>query len=271
MMGDRRRPAAAQRNLFRHIGEGEALGRETHMRTACIVEAAHIGADAVVMRHALIGDEGQRPARGRVRDIGDVWPQASDGLRQDFVEDRTGPGLRRGAEHGRLLEDLAAAAEHGEAGRALRPAEQRLGLRRDRGAEAGIALRIVEIGQHHLLPDHDAELVAEREEGVVLIGHHAGQADHVHPGLARQPQPGLVGGAPAGQRRDVGIAPAGAAAEHRHAVDEKAEALAIGAAVDLEAPEANAAELDRLAIEQEREIVQRRLAMAVREPGRDAG
>ena len=29
-------------------------------------------------------------------------------------------------------------------------------------AEAGIALRIVEIGQHHLLPDHDAEFVAER-------------------------------------------------------------------------------------------------------------
>ena len=163
----------------------------------------------------------------------------------------TGPGLGRRTQHRRLLEDLASAAEHHQAGRALRPVEQGLGLRPDGIAKAGIALRIVEIGQHHLLPDHDAELIAEREERVVLICHDAGHTDHVHVRIARDAQPWLVGGPASAKRDHVGAAPARATAENGDAVDDEAETLAIGTTIDGYRPESDAAEVDGLVTQHE--------------------
>jgi hypothetical protein len=43
---------------------------------------------------------------------------------------------------------------------------------------------IVEIGEHEVLPDEQAELVAELEEIRRLVSHGAADADHVHPASA---------------------------------------------------------------------------------------
>lgn len=65
------------------------------------------------------------------------------------------------------------------------------------GVQSLIVFRIVEIGEHEILPDQQAELIAEAEELRRLIGHSAANADQAHTGLRRQPQPRFVIGATA--------------------------------------------------------------------------
>ena len=61
----------------------------------------------------------------------------------------------------------------------------------------------VQEGEHGVLPHHQAEPVAEREEGVVRIGRPSGDPHHVHPRLA-EPGPGSGSPPRRGQRRTTG-------------------------------------------------------------------
>ncbi len=229
---------------IRNVGEAEAFGREAHVGAARLLDRPTMRANAVIMADALVGDEGQVAAPGRVRHVGHVRPQRGDRGRQQLVEDRVRPQGRRHAEHRRLLRHLAGAAQHCERRRVLRAGEELPRFHVDQGAKLGVGSRIVEIREGEILPDEQAQLVAERVERVALVAHRAADADHVEAGVRRQRQQRQVGLAREGQGDEIGGRPAGAAAEHRLAVDAQAEALAVGVAVDLDRPEADVAEVE---------------------------
>src|SRR5690606_20908201 len=81
-------------------------------------------------------------------------------------------------------------------------------------------------GKHEVLPDADAQFVADVVKGVVLINAAAPHAQHVHVGggSIHQQTAVIVGG----QARDEGIRrnPVGAFGEERHAVDGELERFA---------------------------------------------
>jgi hypothetical protein len=128
---------------------------------------------------------------------------------------------------------------------------------------------IVEIGEHEVLPDQQAELVAELEEIRRLVGHGAADADHVHAGLGGQPQERLVIRPRAGQSDDIGRGPHRATAEHPLAIDQKREIVAIGAAISLDGAEAGAPDRMLDAVDDHGIVVEIRRAMRVRPPGLD--
>ena len=81
-------------------------------------------------------------------------------------------------------------------------------------------------------------------EGVGLVDHRAADAEHVHAGVAQVLERGAIVGGVGVEARQVERRPADAAAEHGDAVDDEAEALAIGVAIDVEGAEADAPEID---------------------------
>ena len=93
----------------------------------------------------------------------------------------------------------------------------------DRGTEGFIVNRVIHVGKHEILPNQDAELIAQSVECLLLVHHGADNPDHVHAGLLRQAQAvHQVSGRPA-ERNDVVYGPAGSAAKHRRVVNEKLE------------------------------------------------
>ena len=64
-------------------------------------------------------------------------------------------------------------------------------------------------------------------------------AHHVHAGVAHRGEPGRYDCRIARQRDDIGVGPAGAAAEHRHAIDCDGEAAAIVAALHVDGAKAD--------------------------------
>ena len=169
----------------RHVGEAEAFRAETHLRPPRLLDGPAVGADPVVMADALVGDERQLAAPGRVRRVRHVGPQRRRHLGQHSVEQGAAPQRRRHAQHRRLLRHLARAAQHGEAGRGLRARQELAGFRLDAGAESRVRSRVVEIREGEVLPHHQAEFVAQRVEGIRLVTHRPADADGVHAGFAR--------------------------------------------------------------------------------------
>ena len=55
----------------------------------------------------------------------------------------------------------------------------------DLRAELGIPDRVVHVREHEVLPNQEAQLVAERVEVVALVGHRAADAHHVRAGIAQ--------------------------------------------------------------------------------------
>src|SRR6185437_4019660 len=74
------------------------------------------------------------------------------------------PERRGQPEHRRLLRHLAPAAVGRDARMAMEAPEQRARLRVDLRDEGGIARGVVEAREHEVLPDEDAELVAQLVE-----------------------------------------------------------------------------------------------------------
>ena len=117
-------------------------------------------------------------------------------------------------------------------------------LERGRRRERLVVPGIVHAGEHEVLPDQDAQLVAEVVKAIGLVRHRAADAHHVHPRIAQLLERSAIRGRIGGEGREVQWRPAGTAAEHRNAIDDEAEALAVGVAVDVDGAEAHAAEVD---------------------------
>ncbi len=98
--------------------------------------------------------------------------------------------------------------------------------------EGLVASGIVEIGEHEVLPDKNAELVAKLEELRRLVSHRAADADHVHTGAGGKAQKGLVVRARTRQANDIGRRPDSTAAEDGLAIYAKAEPVAVDATID---------------------------------------
>lgn len=134
--------------------------------------------------------------------------------------------------------------------------------------EALVVRRIVHVGEHEVLPHHHAQPVAGVVEGVILVGHRAGHAQHVHAGMAHLHQCGLVLRRGTAKGDHVQRRPAGTAAEHRHAVDAQREEPVV--AIQLDGAEPDAAQVDddrfRLAadLHQQPGAIQGRVAVRVR-------
>ncbi len=228
-----------------------------------------MGADAVIVADALVGDEGQGAPTRRMGDVGHVRPQRRDGIGQHVLEDRVCPVHSRQSHHGRLLRHFAGAAEDGEAGRGLRPLQELPRFLRHRSDKRGIGGGIVEIGEGEVLPDQQAELVAERVKGAAFVAHGGADADHVHAGGDRQIERAAGRRGLEGEGDHVDAAPAGAAAEHGHAVDARRRSPAVGLAVDRDAAEADGPQRKALSGVFNRDGVERRAPMRVRPPGLD--
>ena len=261
---------AGQATCLRYVGKGEAFAGKAHIGAACVLQRPAIGADAVVVGNSLVRRERHGAARRRIGDIGDVGADAAGGARQDFLGQRRAPALLRQAHHRALLVHLAAPADDGKRGRGLRPCEQVLRFPCHRRGEGRIGDRIVEIGEGKILPDENAGFVAQLKKGRRFRRHRAADPQHVHVGVAGKPHPRLIGRTVAGKGDDVGAGPDRPPAEHRHAIDDQSEPLAVRAAFDLDPAEAGACQTDMPVVEGETDLVQMRRAVRVRPPCLDA-
>ena len=180
-------------------------------------------------------------------------------------------------EHRDLLLDLAVAAQDGRAGPAADARDDVARLALGELAERVVGERVVEVGEHEVLPDEQAELVAQVVELGRLVGAGPRQAQHVHPGIAD----GLEGRAKVGGRGrepdDVGRGPERATSEDPHAVDVEVQAIALEVVgrrrPGRERPEPDPAGLDvdrpRPRPDPQADIVERRFAVRVRPPATD--
>ncbi len=148
--------------------------------------------------------------------------------------------------------------------------------------EGVVGERVVHAREHEVLPDQDAQLVAQVVERVLLVGADAGHAQHVHARVAdgEDGRPQVVD-----RRRepdDVERGPQRAPGEDRHAVDVQGQAVALDVVVrgrpggDL--AEADAAGVDDRpgcrtvrSVDDEPDVVGRRVAVGVRPPALDRG
>ncbi|MNX86176.1 hypothetical protein D3C86_1180470 [compost metagenome] len=263
-----------QRARARHVGEGQALGGEAHVGQPGIGQRALVGAHAVVVRDAGIGLERPGAFAGRIAHIDHIGAMFGHERGNQGVEQRLAPRAARRAEHGRLLLGLAAAAEHGEAGMGARAGQPLGHLARGvvhQGRRGAGLAAIVEIGEHEVLPDHQAEGVALAVERFAGIAGHAADADHVGAGVARQLQPAGHGFVGVGQTRQVVAGNAGAPAEHALAVHAQRERAGLAVAVFGDGAEAGLAAGDGVAAHLGLHAVQRRLAVRMGPPALGIG
>ena len=175
-----------------NVGERQALRGEAHAGAAHVLQRAAVAADAVVVGDAHAGPERQLPAaRGRGH-VDGVHAALAHESGQQLTEQLIAPHRRIEPEHRHLLLDFAVAAHHREARAAAQRAQHFVGLARNALAKRLVCERIVEVGEHEVLPHEDPELVAHVVEHARLVRTGAGQAQHVHTGLAhlheRRPQ-----------------------------------------------------------------------------------
>ena len=222
-------------------GEGKALADEPDVGSAQVVEGPEEDPHPGVVTDATVHLEREGPPAGRCRHVGYAGRQQGGQGGNHLVGQGGRPPAPGQAEHGRLLLQLLAAADHAQrrmGGGGRQHAGQLVG---HHGEEVGV-VRGVEEGEHGVLPHHQAELVAQGEERLVLVDRPAGDPDHVHPGLLHQGQRSaeVLLGRLAGHRVE-GI-PATAPAEHRRPVDRHTEAAVHR--VHGEGPESHAPQLE---------------------------
>jgi len=83
-----------------------------------------------------------------------------------------------------LLFALTVAAQHGKGRPAVQPRKLLAGFLCDGLDEGAVLLGVVHVGEHEILPQQDAVGIAQVEEVVALVDHHAADAQHVHSGRA---------------------------------------------------------------------------------------
>ena len=196
------------------------------------------------MRHATIRVEREQAARRCRSHPRRVRHERSDEGRQHVFKEWILPALGGQSKHRSLLLDFAAAAEHGDRRPSLDTPKQLTRLVCHRMQERLVRRRVVHVGEHEVLPDENAELIAEIVEGVGLVDHRPADAQHVHAGVSQAfERDAIVVGASI-EPSQIERSPAGAATEHREAVHDEAETLAIGVTIDFKRPEADASEIE---------------------------
>jgi len=262
-----------------HVGERQALGGEAHARAAGVLERAAVAAHAVVVGDAAIGTERQLPAARGGGHVHRIDAALADQLRQQLAEQLAAPEGGIEPKHRHLLLDFAVAAQHREAGSAPQAAQDLRGLARHARAELLVLQRIVEVGEHEVLPHEHPQLVAQVVERARLIRAGTGQAQHVHARLARLHYGRAQIVVRRGHRDHVERRPNRSACEHAHPVDVQVEPVAldvvIAARPECELAKAHATRVDdRLrgrSADQHAHVVQGRLAVRVRPPPRNPG
>src|SRR5690606_36873523 len=140
-----------------------------------------------------------------------------------------------------LLRHLGPTAQDDKRGGVAQPPEQGLYLSRQRSAPRRIFRGVVEIGQHQVLPDHDAQLVAKLMERVALVDESASHPQRADAGFPRLPASSFEPVAAAWQAYRIAWRPDRTATEARHAVDDQAEPPPIGPTIRGDATEADTA------------------------------
>ena len=100
---------------------------------------------------------------GRIRHVGRIGPERLRHLRQNLMEQLVPPLRRRTARHDGRLRRFLAAAQHREA-RVRGRVVQDLARLCPGFLEEGVVGRIIEPGEHEVLPDQEAQFVAGLEE-----------------------------------------------------------------------------------------------------------
>ena len=163
------------------------------------------------------------------------------------------PGIGRNARvdahHGGLLLDFTASADHHERRRVGHANEERRCLGSNVCFE-GVGLRVVEVCQRQIVPDHEAKLVAQREEGGRLIGTRTTYANHVVTAGSDELQPFPQLDRVYSKRRGIERKPGAAANKQRHTIEDESEPVAVGIAVDGDGtkPERSQRSSDELAL-----------------------
>ena len=221
------------------VAERQAFRREPHAGRLGVLQGPAVGADAEVVRGRPAG-RGEGPALvcpRRVRHPRHARAGLRHGGRQHHGVERIAPCRLRQAHHGRLLRDLAAAAHDGQRGGGGQVAQRPSHLGHRRGGKGRVPRGVVHAGEHQVLPDHQAQLIAQVMERLVLVMRDARHAQHVQPGVARQAQLRRHRIPAAAQADQVRRQPRCTAAEHRHAVHAQVQPLP-----NLDAAEADAAQ-----------------------------
>jgi len=166
------------------------------------------------------------PTVGAARPVGRNAIQGGHDARQQVVvEQRAGHGIAGAGEVAHVVQPLVlvVAAPQRQAGVASQPPHLIPGLGFHLGGEIRHVLRVRSAGEHEVLPDQDAQRVAQVVEDIVLVDAPAPHAQHVHVRVAGGFQQHLVplGGDRAHER--IGRDPVGAPGEDRHAVEHEAE------------------------------------------------
>src|ERR1700712_5717317 len=129
-----------------------------------------------------------------------------------------------------------------------------------------VGFRIIEVGEHEVLPDENPQFVTNPEKIRRLIGHGAADADHVHASLRGQRQPGAIVVTASREVDDIGSGPDGTATEYTFAVDDEGEILAIHPAIDRDVTETGATKAMDDTVNDDRHRIQKRRTMRMRPP-----
>ena len=210
-------------------------------------------------------------------------PASARTRRHRRVEERDPGQAHVQAQHRDLLLDLAAAAQDRRAGAPADARDDGPRLRLRGEPEGVVDERVVHARVHEVLPDQDAQLVAQVVERVLLVGTDARDPQHVHACVTdgEDGRPQLVD-----RRResdDVQRRPQRPTDEDRHPVDVQGQSIPIDVVVLVrpggDLAEADAAGVDDRpwlvrpvrSVDDEPDAVGRRVAVGVRPPPFDRG
>ncbi len=118
---------------------------------------------------------------------------------------------------------LIVAAPQGHTGMAAQAFDLIARLSFDFGHKFRIVFGVHGAGEHEILPDQQAQAVAERIEDVVLIDAAAPDADHVHVGVLRGPKQHFIAFIGDGPNKGISGDPVTATRKDRDAIEYEAE------------------------------------------------
>ena len=108
--------------------------------------------------------------------------------RKFFAEERTTAERGIQAQHAHLLFDFRIPANDRRAGMARQPRQLGVRFGAHGVAKTGILERIIHVREHHVLPDQQAEFIAEAMKVFAFVNRRARQANQIEAAVAKQLQ-----------------------------------------------------------------------------------
>ena len=234
------RVGEAADHVHRGVGLEPELGTEPRRDVAVMVEIAplvpdrpevHVARTVVVPGVAKAHQAGRRAGRPPDRAGRGVFQRRLDGAVQPVIGDQVAVAvLAAFLEPGQRAQQFVVAAPEREAGVVIEPGDLPAHLGRHVGQEIlGGGVKVA--GEHEILPDHQAQLVAQVIKPVRLIAPAAPDADHVHVRVHRRAQQVAGGFGRDGRPQSIRRNPVRALHEHIAPVDAKGKAGAGGVGV----------------------------------------